>query len=164
MTITASPPETTQQAPARTARTSSAVRGAARAGYGLLGALIMLGAWYLIAVSEAFGAGMVPGPDEVATAGVDAFANESLLFDVRVSMTRVMIGVGIGGALAMPVGFLLAWYPRLRATFDPLVNFFRALPPIALIPLMITYLGTGETARISILVYASFFSAVVVLY
>src|SRR5690606_20681964 len=42
--------------------------------------------------------------------------------------------------------------------------FFRALPPIALIPLVIVYFGIGELARISILVYASFFAAVVVLY
>lgn len=48
--------------------------------------------------------------------------------------------------------------------FEPLVNFFRALPPIALIPLVIVYFGIGELARVSILVYASFFAAVVVLY
>ncbi len=142
-----------------------AVREAAgRVAYGLAGALVLLGAWYLVAVTEVFGAGLVPRPDEVAAAGVEAFTQNDLLFDVRVSITRVMLGVGIGATLAVPVGFLLAWYPRARAMFDPLVNFFRALPPIALIPLVIVYLGTGEAARISILVYAAFFSAVVVLY
>jgi len=45
-----------------------------------------------------------------------------------------------------------------------LVSFFRALPPLALIPLVIVYLGIGETARISVLVYAAFFSAVIVIY
>ena len=48
--------------------------------------------------------------------------------------------------------------------FDPLVSFFRALPPMALIPLVIVYLGIGEQARLSILVYAAFFSSVVVIY
>ncbi|MGH2395207.1 MAG: ABC transporter permease, partial [Candidatus Limnocylindria bacterium] len=138
--------------------------GTIRAAYGVLGALVLLGIWYLIAVTEVFGSGLVPRPDEVAEAGWAAFAAEGLLFDVRVSITRVLIGVSLGSALAVPAGFLLAWYPRLRAMFEPLVNFFRALPPIALIPLVIVYLGTGEAARISILVYASFFAAVVVLY
>ena len=48
--------------------------------------------------------------------------------------------------------------------FNPLVSFFRALPPLALIPLVIVYLGIGESARISVLVYAAFFSAVIVIY
>jgi NitT/TauT family transport system permease protein len=77
---------------------------------------------------------------------------------------RVLIGVAVGCALAVPVGFALAWYRTLRAMFDPLVSFFRALPPIALIPLVIVYLGIGESARLAILIYAAFFSAVVVIY
>lgn len=164
MTLTATPPTARSRATARQRKGASATRGLVRAGYGALGALVVLGTWYLIAVTDVFGAGLVPRPDEVAEAGWQGFTNDDLLFDVRVSITRVVMGVAMGGAMAVPVGFLLAWYPRLRAMFDPLVNFFRALPPIALIPLVIVYLGTGETARISILVYASFFSAVVVLY
>jgi len=148
----------------RGTRGTSAMAGTRRVGYGVLGALIALGTWYLIAVTEVFGSGLVPRPDEVAAAGWEGFSSETLLFDVRVSITRVLIGVSVGAALAVPAGFLLAWYPRLRATFDPLVNFFRALPPIALIPLVIVWVGIGETARISILVYAAFFASVVVLY
>lgn len=137
---------------------------AKKGGLGLLGALILLGVWYLVAVTEMFGSGLVPRPDEVAIAGRDAFVQEGLLFDVRVSITRVLLGVSIGAAAAVPIGFLLAWYPRVRAMCDPLINFFRALPPIALIPLVIVYLGVQESARISILVYAAFFASVVVLY
>ena len=48
--------------------------------------------------------------------------------------------------------------------FNPLVSFFRALPPLALIPLVISYLGIDETARLSLLTYAAFFSAVIVIY
>ncbi|WP_203433471.1 ABC transporter permease [Jiangella asiatica] len=98
------------------------------------------------------------------SAGRVLFTEQDLLFDVRVSMTRVCIGVAVGSLLALPVGFLLAWYPTLRAMAEPLVNFFRALPPIALVPLVIVYFGIGEDARISILVYASFFAAVIVLF
>ena len=46
---------------------------------------------------------------------------------------------------------------------DPLINFFRALPPIALIPLVIVYFGIGETAKMAILFYASFFAGVIVM-
>ena len=47
---------------------------------------------------------------------------------------------------------------------DPVLNFFRALPPIALIPLVIVYFGIGEGAKVAILFYASFFAGVIVMY
>ncbi|HWL97501.1 MAG TPA: ABC transporter permease [Nocardioidaceae bacterium] len=164
MTMTPTTQDAGSQSAGKSERSASARQRAGRVGYGLLGALVVLGAWYFLAVTELFGPGQTPRPDEVAAAGWAGFTSEGMLFDVRVSITRVLIGVALGAAMAVPVGFLLAWYPRLRATFDPLVNFFRALPPIALIPLFIVYFGIGETARISILVYAAFFASVVVLY
>ena len=45
-----------------------------------------------------------------------------------------------------------------------MINFFRALPPIALIPLVIVYFGIDEIAKLVILFYASFFSGVIVMY
>jgi NitT/TauT family transport system permease protein len=62
------------------------------------------------------------------------------------------------------VGFCLGWYKGLRSFIDPVINFFRALPPIALIPLVIVYFGIGEAAKIVILFYASFFAGVIVMY
>ena len=64
----------------------------------------------------------------------------------------------------MPVGFVLGWYREVRSFIDPLINFFRALPPIALIPLVIVYFGVEEMAKVVILFYASFFAGVIVMY
>ncbi len=59
---------------------------------------------------------------------------------------------------------MLGWYRAIRSYVDPVINFFRALPPIALIPLVIVYFGIGESARVSVLIYAAFFSGVIVIY
>ena len=59
---------------------------------------------------------------------------------------------------------MLGWYRQVRRFVDPLINFFRALPPIALIPLVIVYFGIGEVAKVVILFYASFFAGVIVMY
>jgi len=64
----------------------------------------------------------------------------------------------------VPVGFCLGWYKGVRSFIDPVINFFRALPPIALIPLVIVYFGIGELAKVAILFYASFFAGVIVMY
>lgn len=72
--------------------------------------------------------------------------------------------MALGVVLAVPVGFALGWYRPVRRFVDPLVNFFRALPPIALIPLVIVYFGIGELAKVVMLFYAAFFAGVIVMY
>src|SRR5690625_6751054 len=111
----------------------------------LAGFALFLGVWWLVAVSGLLGAGQLPRPDQVFVTVIDRFAGDGLWRDVQLSVLRVLIGVGIGCAAAVPVGFVLAWYPTLRSMFEPLVNFFRALPPIALIPLVILYMGIGRS-------------------
>lgn len=128
----------------------------------VLGVVLFLGAWWLVAISGP--PGKVPTPAAVLATMIAGFRDDNLLLDLRLSVLRVLIGVVVGCAAAAPIGFLLAWFPVLRAMFDPLVNFFRALPPIALIPLVILYLGIGDSARSAILIYAAFFTAVIVIY
>lgn len=60
---------------------------------GLSGAALVVAVWYVIAVTEVVGAGQVPRPDVVAGAMGERFTEADLLFDLRVSVTRVMIGV-----------------------------------------------------------------------
>ena len=130
---------------------------------GVLGFAIAIAVWWLLAL-WGIGNGRIPLPSEVLTSTRTMFADQQLLLDVRVSLTRVLMGVAIGSCIALPVGYVLAWFRPIRETFDPLVNFGRAIPPIALIPLAIPFFGIGESARISILVFAAFFSSVVVLF
>jgi NitT/TauT family transport system permease protein len=128
----------------------------------LCGIALVIGVWWTVVATGI--AETTPTPGAVFDRAVDGIGSGELLIDIRLSVLRVLIGVAIGCTAAVPVGFALAWFPSVRAMFNPLVSFFRALPPLALIPLVIVYLGIDETARISILVYAAFFSAVIVIY
>ena len=108
--------------------------------------------------------GLIPAPHAVAAKGWELMTRETLLRDIWASSRRVFLGVSLGIACAVPVGFVLGWYKGARAFIDPVVNFFRALPPIALIPLVIVYFGVDELAKTVILFYASFFAGVIVMY
>src|SRR5688500_16498205 len=125
--------------------------------------LLILLLWYGVRASGFVNPALVPAPHDVASRFV-SLLRERLLMDIWMSTQRVFIGVSLGVALAVPVGFMLGWYKGLRTFIDPLINFFRALPPIALIPLVIVYFGIGEPAKIIILFYASFFAGVIVMY
>lgn len=83
---------------------------------------------------------------------------------IYASLLRVLTSFTIGILLAVVFGFLVGWFRIVRLLLDPMINFFRALPPIALIPLMIIFFGIGETSKLVVLSYASFFPAMVVIY
>ena len=125
--------------------------------------VVIVAAWYAIHYSGFVSPALVPTPHAVA-ARFWELAGNRLPKDVYMSTQRVFLGVSLGILLAVPVGFVLGWYRHVRVFADPVLNFFRALPPIALIPLVIVYFGIGEGAKVVILFYASFFAGVIVMY
>ena len=130
----------------------------------LLPWLVLLALWYTVRASGLVKPTLVPTPWDVVTRFWELLWGGRLAMDIVMSTQRVLIGVVAGIVLAVPVGFLLGWYRQVRIFIDPLINFFRALPPIALIPLVIVYFGIGESAKVVILFYASFFAGVIVMY
>ncbi|MQM39546.1 putative aliphatic sulfonates transport permease protein SsuC [wastewater metagenome] len=126
--------------------------------------VVLVALWYGLRYSGLFRPQLIPTPDAVAVKFWTLLTRDGLLLDMYMSTQRVFVGVVLGTLCAVPVGFLLGWYRGLRSFMDPLINFFRALPPIALIPLVIVYFGIGETAKVIILFYASFFASVIVMY
>lgn len=120
--------------------------------------------WALLRDTGIVNPGLLPSPLAVLDKAWASLTKGELGVDMLMSVERVLFGLLIGTAAAVPVGFLIGWYRPVRRLIDPLINFFRALPPIALIPLVIVYLGIGEIAKVAILFYASFFAAVIVMY
>lgn len=120
--------------------------------------------WYLVARSGLISSALVPTPGQVFAQFWRLLTTQQLWFDMLMSSQRVLLGLAAGIVLAVPIGFVLGWYRPVRTAVDPLVNFFRALPPISLIPLVIVYFGIGEVAKIVMLFYAAFFTGVIVMY
>ncbi|WP_329182352.1 ABC transporter permease [Streptomyces sp. NBC_01477] len=127
-------------------------------GLNLAAVVIGVAGWALLAHA---GTGGLPGPVSVARRAGDMAADGTLLDDSLASLRRVVTGFSIGTALAVPAGFLMGWYPVARGLLEPYVQFFRTIPPLALIPLMIVVLGIGETPKIVVIALAAFLSSVV---
>jgi NitT/TauT family transport system permease protein len=133
-------------------------------GWALLPFIFLVSFWMLLRASGLINPTLLPSPLSVLEVFWRNLTEGELLINIGMSVQRVVFGLLLGMLVAVPVGFLIGWYKPVRRFIDPLINFFRALPPIALIPLVIVYLGIGEVAKIAILFYASFFAAVIVMY
>lgn len=106
----------------------------------------------------------LPGPLAVLHQAM-AQAESGLLFsDSAASLGRVLSGFLIGIAVAIPVGFLMGWYKVARGIIEPYVQFFRTIPPLAIIPLAIVTMGIAETPKIFVIFLAAFLSSVVATY
>ena len=125
---------------------------------------LLVAVWHTVAVSGLVNPGLMPTPAQVGSKLISLLFGDRLAIDILRSTQRVTLGVLLGILLAVPVGFLIGWYRNARTFLDPLINFFRALPPIALIPLVVVYFGIDEPAKVIILFYASFFAGVIVMY
>jgi NitT/TauT family transport system permease protein len=72
-------------------------------------------------------------------------------------MKRVFAGYALGAALGIGVGLLFGWVRTLGAFFNPLIELFRPMSAIAIIPLAILWFGIGETPKVFLIMYGTFF-------
>lgn len=126
-----------------------------------VGSLVLgIGIWALLPL---LGIGL-PGPLEVLQRGVELAREGILLTDLAASLRRVFIGFVLGTASAILVGFLIGWYAVVRALVEPYIQFFRTIPPLAIIPLAIVFMGIGELPKVFVIFLAAFLIAVVATY
>lgn len=84
--------------------------------------------------------------------------------DVWASFQRIIVGFSLAAICSIPVAFLMAWFKTFRAILDPWIQFFRTIPPIAIIPIMVAAFGTGEQPKYAIIFLAVFLTMTVTIY
>ncbi len=89
---------------------------------------------------------------EIASEG---YRNFSLWQHLGYSLFRVIVGFVCGAIIGIPLGYAMGLSNWFRGWFDPIVEFMRPVPPLALIPLIIIWFGIGETGKIILLFLAA---------
>jgi len=102
-----------------------------------------------------------PVPAEVVDAAVRLIASGDLPGAVLQSLGRVALGFVVAGSLALLLGLLMGYYRTVERNLDPIVESFRPVAPIALLPLAILWFGTGTPAAVFVVAYAAFFPMIV---
>jgi len=73
------------------------------------------------------------------------------------SLFRAFSGFGLAALIAIPLGILMGWSKLADELCSPIIELFRPIPEVALIPVAILWLGIGDTSKISLIGYACFF-------
>lgn len=140
---------------------SSRTRRPANHWYHALGVLSVLGGLGLWWIASVLNPATLPGPVDVAARAGGLLLDGTLQEHLLASLQRVLLGFVIGSGLAIPLGFLMGWYKPFRAILEPWTQFFRTIPPLALIPLMIVLLGIGEVPKVAVISLAAFLVSIV---
>lgn len=107
-----------------------------------------------------------PGPVKTAeefwlVLTTDSFDRTYLHQHVLASLQRILLGFGFGVLFGVPVGLAMGLSNAARAVFDPIIELFRPVPPLAFIPLLIIWFGIGEASKVIMLFFAAFFIMVI---
>ena len=91
----------------------------------------------------------------------DGYMDATLWQHLLASITRISLGLLIAVIFAIPTGLLIGLNATASAVIDPLIEFYRPIPPLAYLPLIVIWLGIGETSKV-FLIYLAIFGPVVV--
>ena len=123
----------------------------------LIGVAALLLIWHAVCAAGLVNSYVLPSPQRVAATFWKMAVSGELLRDIGISFGRVLRGFGIAFALAFILAALRIFLPRSEPYYESIVQFFRNVPPLSMVPLLILWCGIGETTKTVIIVLASFF-------
>lgn len=113
------------------------------------------GAWALISVSRLVSPDLLPSPVDVWSAGTEivreGYRGTSLFENIAATLGRVAVGFGAATFIGVPLGLCMGLSRSLSAACNWIVQFFRPLPPLSYMILLILWLGTGDASKTTLL-------------
>ena len=124
---------------------------------GLMVPAVVLILWQIASRAGVLNPYIIPPPAKILDTAMILIKKGILSKHVAVSLYRGSLGFMAAFAFAFPTAVLLGLTPGLEDYLNPSLDFIRHIPPIAVIPMLILWLGIGEPPKIAVIILASFF-------
>lgn len=132
-------------------------RLAATAGLGVVVPLLLVAGWHLLATSGEFSPSQLPTPGAVVAALAELAGRGELWRHIAISVQRVLLGFAVGAGAGLVLGGVVGLSAPVRALLAPTIQALRAVPSLAWVPLLLLWLGIGETPKITLVAIGAFF-------
>ncbi len=125
--------------------------------FGFGAVMLVLLLWAAVSMSGMVSANKLPSPVAVVKAlsylAWDADSGQSLLLQAALASTgRILMAGLIVIAVGIPMGILMGSSQPINAALSPLIDPFRSAPVVALLPILVMWMGIGETMKVAFLV------------
>jgi taurine transport system permease protein len=125
--------------------------------------VLLIGLWWFITAMGWVKPLFMPSPGAIVTKFMDIWTNgftgTPLWEHIAISTARVFGAFLLACVIGIPLGLAMGMSPVMRGIFDPPIEFYRPIPPLAYLPLMIIWFGIGETSKV-LLIFLSVFAPV----
>jgi len=116
-------------------------------------------AWFVLTRFDLVNPLFLPAPAAVWDAFIrtasTGYQGSRLDQHLLASLERVLAGWSLACVVGIPLGFLMGLSTKIKAVFDPVIEFYRPLPPLGLYTLIVLWLGIGEESKVALLFLAA---------
>lgn len=113
--------------------------------------IVLFAGWYLLSDgSESF---YSPPLRTILKAFGDTWTLDKLRTDVAPSLLRLLAGYLLAALIGIGLGVAVGLNRRLRAVLEPVLEFFRAIPPPVLVPVIMLFAGIGDGMKVIVIVF-----------
>lgn len=127
---------------------------------GILFFVVVLALWTAVTASGLVKPLFLVDPLRTLEAGYALFVQYDFLYDIGMTVWRVVGGFIIATLVAIPLGVLMGAFKPVEAFFEPFVSFARYLPASAFIPLLILWAGIGEAEKLAVIFIGAVFQLI----
>jgi NitT/TauT family transport system permease protein len=99
----------------------------------------------------------LPSPLETWKGFLELLDDGTLGTSILASSARILVGWSLGVVVGVPLGIFMGYFRWVRRLFDPYIEFFRFIPPIAFVTLAVIWLGPGEASKVALIFYTTVF-------
>ncbi len=118
---------------------------------------LLLGLWQLVTALRLYPTFIIPPPVDVLNTLINGLRDGSLLYHASVTISQMLIGLGIGAFVGVTLGYVLGKSALLENVLAPVVLAFQSTPVVAYAPLLVIWFGSGTTSKIIICALIVFF-------
>src|SRR5213592_2695391 len=131
-----------------------------RAAYGFAFFVLFVVLWSWATFGGHVSKTFLANPLVMVREGFELLTRHGFLFDIGMTVWRVVGGFALAAIIAVPLGVLMGAYKPIEAFLEPFVSFARYLPASGFIPLLILWAGIGEAEKLAVIFIGSFFQLV----
>ena len=125
---------------------------------GTTAVIVFLIVWELVGnVYQLINPMFMSAPSLILKAGVELVRSGEIWNDLYVSGVEFVWGFALSVVVGIPFGIAIGWYKKMAYMFDPFINAMNATPRVALLPLIIIWLGIGILSKIGIIFIGAVF-------